>query len=265
MYNIVGDYMIYLSIGPIEINLSSIISFSLGILTGFIVLLVIYMYAVFKNLNNQTEHKISEDDVDESVILLLIEDAKKQFKQKEKRQKNGYAKHLYQISKDLGYDIASKFYPESKTPHLELTLDETLKLNHYITDRIDTLTQHKLLRLFRKYTLSYIYDVTTKTKKVKDNKLLKLAEKYGVNEIYKASITTINAVNPIYWLRRLANEQVLERILVQIGLAIISITGEETYKIYSKKVFNETVSIDSQTDDIYKILDDEMKGNEYGK
>ncbi len=261
MYNKRGDYMFGLTLGPIDINLSSLISFFIGILTGLMILLVIYMYAVFKNLNSQTEHKISEDDVDEAVILLLIDDAKKEFKKKELRQKQGYAVYLYKISKELGYDIASKFYPNSKTPHLELTLDETIKLNHYITDRVDQLTNHRLLKLFRKYTLSYIYDVTTKTKKVKESKVLKAAEKYGIDEIYKASMTAINVVNPVYWLRRLANEQVLERILVQIGLAIISITGEETYKIYSKKVFHVQHEIQSGVDDIYSQIEDEMKGD----
>lgn len=252
--------MTLLSLGPLDINISSLISFSLGIMTGFIILLVIYMYAVFKNLNSQSDHKISEDDVDETVILLLIEDAKKLFKKKDIRQKEGYAKYLYNISKDLGYDIALKFYPDSKTPHLELSLDETIKLNHYITDRVDQLTMHPLLKLFRKYTLSNIYEMTLTTKKVKDNKVMKFAEKYGIDEVYKASMTAMNIVNPVYWLRRIANEQVLERILVQIGLAIISITGEETYKIYSKKVFDVEVKIASGVDDIYDHLDDELRG-----
>jgi hypothetical protein len=137
-------------------------------------------------------------------------------------------KYLYTISKDLGYDIASKFYPNSKTPHLELSLDETIKLNHYITDRVDQLTMHPLLKLFRKYTLSNIYEMTTTTKKVKDNKVMKFAEKYGIDEVYKASMTAMNIVNPVYWLRRLANEQDLERILVQIVLESSSITGDET-------------------------------------
>jgi hypothetical protein len=73
-------------------------------------------------------------------------------------------------------------------------------------------------------------------------------------------MTAMNIVNPVYWLRRIANEQVLERILVQIGLAIISITGEETYKIYSKKVFDVEVKIASGVDDIYDHLDDELRG-----
>jgi hypothetical protein len=171
-----------------------------------------------------------------------------------------YAKYLYNISKDLGYDIALKFYPDSKTPHLELSLDETIKLNHYITDRVDQLTMHPLLKLFRKYTLSNIYEMTLTTKKVKDSKVLKFAEKYGIDEVYKASMTAINIVNPVYWLRRIANEQVLERILVQIGLAIISITGEETYKIYSKKVFDVDVKLTSGVDEIYDHLDDELRG-----
>ena len=44
---------------------------------------------------------------------------------------------LKNLSLELSKDIATKFYPESKYPLLELTIDETLMLGHYITDRID--------------------------------------------------------------------------------------------------------------------------------
>jgi hypothetical protein len=47
--------------------------------------------------------------------------------------------------------------------------------------------------------------------------------------------------------------------MVKIGMAIIAITGEETYKIYSKKVFDEEKEIDSGFDDIYIEIASEMK------
>jgi hypothetical protein len=48
-------------------------------------------------------------------------------------------------------------------------------------------------------------------------------------------------------------------ILEKLGLVIISLTGEETYKVYSKKVFNQDVEIDSGIEDLYNEIESELK------
>lgn len=247
---------IYLTIGPLTIDTSSIISFALGIFTGIFFVLIVYMYAVFRELRSQTKLQVENDDIDEEMILELIKDAQKQFKDKEARKKIGYATHLFNNCKTLALDISHMFYPHSKTPYLELTLDETILLNHYITNRVDELTNKPLLKLFRKYTLSTLYDFTKTSKKIKNNKVLKGAKEYGLDEVYKASITALNAINPVFWIRKLGNV-ISDSILEKIGIAVIGITGEETYKIYSKKVFNQDVDIDSGVDDIMDSIEEE--------
>jgi hypothetical protein len=67
-------------------------------------------------------------------------------------------------------------------------------------------------------------------------------------------VAVLNAVNPVYWFRKLTKETALNIIVVRIGLSIIAITGEETYKIYSKKVFNVEKTIETGVDDIYEDL-----------
>ncbi len=75
--------MIFLSFGPIELNISSLISFTLGIVTGFLVLLSIYMYSIFLNIKKEAKiKKADEDDIDEQMILMLIDGAQSQFKDK---------------------------------------------------------------------------------------------------------------------------------------------------------------------------------------
>mgnify|MGYP001549814742 CR=1 FL=1 len=247
---------IYLTIGPLTIDTSSIISFALGIFSGIFFVLIVYMYAVFRELRSQTKLQVENDDIDEEMILELIKDAQNQFKNKKVRKKIGYATHLFNNSKTLALDISHMFYPNSKTPYLELTLDETILLNHYITNRVDELTNKPLLKLFRKYTLSTLYDFTKTSKKIKNNKVIKGAKEYGLDEVYKASITALNAINPVFWIRKLGNV-ISDSILEKIGIAVIGITGEETYKIYSKKAFNQDVDIDSGVDDIVDSIEDE--------
>jgi len=47
--------------------------------------------------------------------------------------------------------------------------------------------------------------------------------------------------------------------LVNIGAAIIAIVGEETYKIYSKKVFQKEETIHSNVDDIYEDINQTLE------
>lgn len=246
--------LISLTIGPLTIDTGSIISFALGIVTGVFFVLIIYMYAVFKELRKDTKLETHETDIDEDMVLEMIKDAQSQFKNKEQRKKNGYAGYLYQISRTLALDISHMFYPDSKTPYLELTLDETLMLNHYVTNRVDDLTNRPLLKLFRKYTLSTLYGFTKTSKKIKNNKAIKGAKDYGLDEVYKASMTALNAINPVFWFRKLGGV-ISDSILEKIGIAVIGITGEETYKIYSKKVFNKTSEIDSGVDELIESLE----------
>lgn len=255
--------LVSLTIGPMTIDTSSIISFALGIFTGVFFVLIIYMYAVFKELRNDTKLQKADNDVDEDMILELIKDAQIQFKHKETRKKVGYANYLLRISRTLALDISHMFYPDSKTPYLELTLDETLMLNHYVTNRIDELTNKPLLKLFRRYTLSTLYGLTKQSKKIKNSKMLKGAKEYGFDEVYKASITALNAINPVFWFRKLGGV-ISDSILEKIGIAIIGITGEETYKIYSKKVFNKESTIDSGVNDLMDSLEDEESEDDNG-
>lgn len=243
----------YLNIGPIVIDLSTLISFLIGVSFGFFLLLLIYLYAVLKSLNKGLKlRKADETDIDEEEIKWLIQDGQAQFKNKELRNDVGYAKHLQNITAELTVDIAKKFYPKSKYPYLELTVDETLNLAHYITDRVEDLLQGKILRMTRGLTLAKIYELNETKTKIDNNKFVKAARKYS--KVTKAAVAVLNAVNPVYWFRKLTKETALNIIVVRIGLSIIAITGEETYKIYSKKVFNVEKTIETGVDDIYEDL-----------
>ncbi len=244
---------IFLSIGPIVIDFSMLISFLIGVSFGFFLLLLIYLYAVLKSLNKGLKlRKADETDIDEEEIKWLIEDGQTQFKDKDLRNSVGYAKHLQHITTELTIDIAKKFYPKSKYPYLELTVDESLNLAHYITDRVEDLLKGKILRMTRGLTLAKIYELNETKTKIDNNKFVKAARKYS--KVTKTAVAVLNAVNPVYWVRKLTKETALNIIMVRIGLAIIAITGEETYKIYSKKVFNMDKTLDVGVDDIYEDL-----------
>jgi hypothetical protein len=250
--------LIYLQIGPITIDFSMLISFLIGVSFGFFLLLLIYLYAVLKSLNKGLKLRhADETDIDEEEIKWLIEDAQAQFKDRDLRNEVGYATHLQNIAAELTVDISKKFYPKSKYPYLELTVDESLNLAHYITDRIEVLLQGKILRMTRGLTLARIYQLNETKTKIDQNKFVKAAKKYS--KITKTAVAVMNAANPVYWVRKLTKETAMNIIMIRIGLAIIAITGEETYKIYSKKVFNVEKTIDTGVDDIYNELTQDLE------
>ncbi len=249
---------ILFTLGPIRFDLSTFLSFVIGVSFGFLILLLFYLYAVLKSLNKGLKLRgTDEQDIDEEEIKWLIQDAQKQFKQKDVRNEIGYAKYLGQLTKELSVDVAKKFYPKSKYPYLELTLDEALLLNHYITNRLEELLQGKILRLTRGMTLAKIVELNETKTKIESSAIVKTAKKYKTAA--KTAVSLINVVNPVYWIRRLTSETITQIVMIRIGLALIAITGEETYKIYSKKVFNVEKTIDSGFEDIYESIKEDLK------
>jgi hypothetical protein len=250
--------LVLFTLGPIRFDLSTFLSFLIGVSFGFLVLLLFYLYAVLKSLNKGLKLRgTDEQDIDEEEIKWLIKDAQKQFKIKEVRNKVGYAKYLGQITKELSIDVAKKFYPKSKYPYLELTLDEALLLNHYITNRLEELLQGKILRLVRGMTLAKIVELNDTKTKIEENIIVKTAKKY--KNVAKTAVSIVNVVNPVYWIRKVSQETITQVVMIRIGLSLIAITGEETYKIYSKKVFNIEKTIDSGIEDIYESIKEDIK------
>lgn len=249
---------VLLTIGPIELNLGTLISFLIGIGFGFILLSLIYVYALVKSINRGMKIRhADETDIDEEEIKWLIEDAQKQFKNKSIRNEVGFYKHLGQILTELSSDIAKKFYPMSKYPYLELTVDETLTLSHYITDRIDEILKGKILGMARGLTLAQFVEMNMVKSKIESSKIMKKTKQ--VAKIASSALMILNAVNPVYWFRKLTKETAVNIVMMRIALTIIAITGEETYKIYSKKVFNQEKTIDTGVEDIYAQLSDDFK------
>lgn len=247
--------LISLSIGPLELDYGIIVSFLLGISFGFIILVMIYVYAVIRSMNKKLKHrKADEVDIDEQEIKWLIDDAKAQFKDKDTRNEVGFIKYLGNVSGELSSDIAKKFYPKSKYPYFELTIDETLHLNHYITNRIDELLSSKILKLFRGLTLRRIIELNETKENIENNPIVRAAKKYRFAEVAKTTVAVLNATNPFYWARKGASKFTTHMVMMKIGLAVIAITGEETYKIYSKKVFDEERTIDAGLDEIYRDI-----------
>ncbi len=229
--------------------------FFAGVMFGFLFLLLLYLYTILQTMRNKDFYKKAiEPDIDAEEIKLLIKDAQEQFKNKKDREDAGLVNHLRAITIELSKDIATKFYPKSKYPLLELTIQETLQLGHYITDRVDRLFDAKLLKIFRGKTLASLMSLYEVKEKVDDSTVMKVEKKFKVRKRIGDFFSAINIANPAYWIKKVTVDKLTQTIILKICLAVIGIVGEETYKIYSKNVFQVEKVIDSGVDELYDSI-----------
>lgn len=232
-----------------------LIVFLTGVLFGFFFLFLVYLYTVILALNRK-KRKIKKHPpvVDEIEIALFIKDAQATFKDKQLRNEAGLFAHLKTITADLSLDIASKYYPTSKYPLLELTIEETLLLSHYIANRIDEFLSAKMLSTLKRRSLAQLKNLYDQKVKLSESKIVKASQEANVKSVGKTLLNVLNMVNPAYWIKKVTVDKLYDIIIVKIGLAIIAIVGEETYKIYSKSVFIEPVDIESSIDELYESI-----------
>ncbi|MDY0316369.1 MAG: hypothetical protein RBQ63_01200 [Acholeplasmatales bacterium] len=231
-----------------------LVVFLSGIFFGILFLSLLYIYSVIVSLNRKNKRsKKTTLEIDQLEIQMLIDDAKTVLKDKEIRKEVGLVPHLKTTIIDLTTDISKKYYPTSKYPLLELTLDETLKLTHYVSNRVDELMQAKILTMFRNRTLAQIKSLYDTKTKISDTKVVKVAGDLKTKRIGKTISGALNALNPAYWIKKVTVDKLTDLVIMKICLQVVQIVGEETYKIYSKSVFRTTEE-DFNIDELYEEI-----------
>lgn len=257
--------MFLIKVLGINLNFEVFIAFFLGIFSGVVLLLLVYLYVALRGLRKGLKRReVEEEDIDEEEIKWMIKSSQETFKNKKVRQEVGYGTLLIQEVKDLSVDISKKFYPNSAYPYLELTIDETIELSYYITNRIKELVESNMfLRMFRGMTLRKIVELNNTKVQIEESRFVKAAKKTRLTKIASTALKVINVANPFYWFRKATVDQAVNIVLVRIGLAIIEITGQETYKVYSKKVFDVDKELEPEVSDLYEAIKKDFEEEEY--
>ena len=245
----------------IEINYQTVLSFLIGLLMGFVLLLLIYGIIVLKSLRNVKYTKVDPTDtLTEAEAKEMIAQALVDFKDKTKRGKKSKGNHFKDLSYDLVYGIASRFFPKSKYPLAEISISEAIELLGYIQVRIDEILDRKGVRLLKRFKISTIIDISRNTKKIVDNKAFKVTKKLSKTTGWITK--TLSIINPLNLFRKLVVETTLTKVTDRLYLIALSIVGEEAFKIYSKAVLKKEVSIDT---DVESLIDDVEKDFEDAK
>ena len=235
----------------IELNFGSVILYLSGIISGIII--AILLYVLFALLSINKKKKIIEstkEDFKEEELRKMIEEARQNYqiliKSDNKEIKDSAFKNTIY---SLVYDIASKCYPKSKNPLLEISGDETILLAKYIIQRVEELLDKKILWIVRKASVRRIVSIFKTKKKIDNNAVVKEVKKYS--KITKIGLAIVNSVKkPFVFL----GKSVINKLLNKIMIVTIGFVGEETYKIYTKQAIK---SMDPEYQKFLEELDKE--------
>ena len=252
--------MILFELWGINFDIASLISFLLGILIGCALLALIYSILVVSSMKSKKYIAKSRTvEVTDDIVKEMVENARKAYNDKQLKGAKSAVAHCAAVCTDLVTDIARKFFPKSKRPLAELTIDEILNLCVYVSERINSILDRPGLRLIKKLKLSTLLALGDAKKVIDDSALMKLTRKYKLKKIFSAVMGVVNIFNPVYWARRLVINTSIDFAINKLCISVIGIVGEETYKIYSKRVFEEERTIDTNVGDIVKSIEKQLE------
>ena len=249
-----------LKVWVFDFDFASLIAFLIGVFLGCALLGIIYSIMVVSSMKNKKYVvKAVNTDVKDEEVKEIIDNSILQFKDKDLKGSKATIIHCKDVCIAMANDIARKFFPKSKRPLAELSLDEILKLSVYVSDRINEIVDRPGLRLIKQVKLATILSLGDAKKIIEDSHLMKITKKYKIMSVFKTIVGALNVINPVYWIRRAVINTSLDFAFKKLCLAVIGIVGEETYKIYSKRVFDEEKVIDANVEEIIKSIDEDFK------
>lgn len=224
-----------------KFSLDNLMFLFFGIILGFLICFMIYIVMVFISLKKGEKlMKESSPDIDDEKVARLIRSARNLFFEEHSGETLGQKIIAVRIiSWNLINDIARCYYPKSGYPIYELSLNELIVLNHYITDRIDTIFRGPVLKPLKRVKISNVLKLFDIKKKFDDNAAVKAVNKLKIPKILQAALAVLNIFNPAYWVKKFMINATLLTASNKVCVTIIEIVGEETDKVYSKSVFNK--------------------------
>lgn len=247
---------------PFTISFAGFVNFFLGMVTGVILFLVFLTFFFFRGKKVDLEKiKRPENEVDQNMIVKLIQNRQQLVKKNIRYSGESATKVTTQISYELTEEISRYFFPKSKYPMLELSVHEILDLTHYISNRIEELLDMPVLRNMKNIRVIQIVNLYEKKKYISDSHVAKAVKKYKVGRVLKYGGMVLNAVNPVYWFRKLVINTSIDAMTRKVAAVVIGIVGEETTKVYSKKLFDKAIELDIVEQSMQELID-EAEGKE---
>ena len=243
------------------VSLETLATLLVGVIIGFVICSMMYTISVLKSVKKESgKIKLNTTVVSEEELLKIVNDVKQSFVDESEGLAVKYRCEILgtKIVDEIN-QIASLYYPNSKYPLYELTVEELIFFLQYLSRRIEDVFDKPILKHFKNISISQIFRLIDMKKKIDDNKAVKVIKKTKPTMIGKILLAAKNAVNPVYWFKKLVLGTAIDTITRKVSLLVIDIVADETSKTYSKSLFNEEKTLKML--EVDKVLE-EMEGDE---
>lgn len=226
-----------------QIELSTLLSFLIGIGFGITLFSLIYLYFLVRSVRTPLHQKnVTIPPLTEEALAEILDDALVEFQAVQKAK--GFADAFFDTSKTMIATIAKAYYPNSKHPLMELSIDELLMLSDYIRQRVDHLLQKGVLKNARQVRLIKFMEMIELKRRLDENRFMQMMRSDWVQKSVRGTLNVVNIFNPVYWFRRIIIKTSVDVLNKRIGKTILAIVAEESSRIYSKKAFDSALDYD---------------------
>lgn len=242
----------------LPLDFGSLFMYLSGVLTGIILAVLIYVLLFLLSINKSKKIIEASKDISEEDVREMIKHAQENYlllrKSKDPKIKESAYK---ETCLTLVNDIASKCFPKSKKPMLEISIDESLLLAKYVIQRVEELLNKRGLSLVKRLSIAKISDILVAKKKVDNNVVVKEVKKYS--KVAKIGMTVANIILAPVKLVKSGATITKNFLISKIMLVTLSIIGEETYKIYTKQAMK---SMDPEYIELLDSLEETIEEEE---
>ena len=235
-------------------NLTNIITFVVGMFFGVLFFVSIIMIALAvdkkkkKNVGSTME-ALSSDKIGE-----LIEGKKASFNHEVEDNDQDMFACTKDLIMELVHEVSTYYYPQSKHPELELTVDEALLLIKHIYENVYAFSEKKLVKYAKNHIkLSQLFTYLNSGKKVMDSDIVSNSD-----ESIKVYKSIANTLNPVYWFKKVVIGGATNIAFKKICRHAITVVGVESNSVYSKSLFiKEDTQELKKIEEIYSDEEDE--------
>mgnify|MGYP006293557881 CR=1 FL=1 len=234
-------------------ELSTLISFAVGLVFGMVLFTLLYTVFFVRGLRIKPRLN-AQNPMEEAELKQALKTSTEQMLLAQ--EDDGFFDAFVTASKDLTETIATYYYPTSKYPMMELSVDELLQLDDYIHDRIAQTLNKGLFKNVKHVRVTRFMELVDFKKKIDNQKWMKVVSDKRTRKGIEATLGVINAFNPVYWFRKLVIKTSISTLNRQIAKTMLAVVAEETSRVYSKSVFDETIDYDLVEREIKRLDED---------
>jgi len=205
-----------------------------GVLTMVLILALMNYFTYWQEKKYKKEQK-RLFEVADGEIRELIKEKKEKLYEVSFLGVEENAKRIRDDVIDLTKQIGKKYYPDSKEPIYELSIEEILELNIHISERLLKSLNLKRFELLKKLKISDIIYLNNLKNKVMNYKVVKKANELKILDKIWKSWMLLNIANPSYWVRKVLYNGALEVSMRSLGILSLNIVGDEINSVYTKK------------------------------